>query len=518
MTGHAWPSSKPELASNHGTPSGFPVKPGRSTALLWTCLALLGTGCRVAPVGPAVPIPEDAITAWSRGLELAGEGKSDKALASFRRAIDQAPEFVDAHREFQNLLLGRYRRGQLIREYQQFLARSPGSAPRRYLLARLWSDPSRQLEGFEAALSADPDFFFGHVGVGYVALELGDLSQAENAFRRAMELEPERVEGAHGLLRVLSLRRDRGSQEAQAELATRLFERDESDFLAKRVLCARQLAEGEASRACRESVRFALEYPTIDAAQLVHDTLGNYGTPADFDFASALLTGVRLPNRDSLAWLRLRALVESRAGNPLEVLHEVGQAPPPMARTEEVSSLRRDLLLRCGRLEEYLGEIHQRRYRSGLDLDGEEETRLLLEGVIHLLGSEGGLESAEEAESAVDALLRIGLLGAGIQLARTSLRLHPSAAGLRAELDRAIHHRRFVAELKEYFAELYRKGDSIDFDDVMDDIRELSIACLGENVVDPVVTREYFPIGVFLDPDPAKGGGLSRYFDSFGIF
>ena len=472
----------------------------------------------MAPVSPAAPIPEDAITALSKGRELVGQGESDRALDSFQQAIDQAPEFVDAHRERQNLLLGRYRRGQLLREYQRFLAQAPGSAPRRYLLARLWSDPSRQLAGFEEALAVDPRCYFGHIGVGYVSLERGDLSRAESAFRQALKLEPERVEGAHGLLRALALRRDRDALEAQAELATRLLERDRGDFLAKRVLLARQLAEGDASAACRDSARFVLEFPTQDAAQLAHDTLNGYGTPADFDFASALLAGVQAPDQDGPAWLRLRALVESRAGNPQAALHALTAAQPAHGMTEEVLSLRRDLLLRSGRLEEYLTEIQQRRYGSGFDLDGKEEAHHLLGEVIRLLGSENGLDSTEAAESAVSALLESGLLDAGIQLARLSLRLHPDATGLRAHLDRATRHRRFVAELREYFVALYRQGDSLDFDDVMDDIREMSVTCLGENVVDPVVKREYFPVGVFLDPDPAHGGGLSRYFDSFGVF
>jgi len=488
--------------------------------MLWPALllGLVAPACRVLPPRPPAPIPEEALRDFSRGQEQIGNGDPESALQSFRRAIDRAPEFVDAHRAYQNLELSRYRRGQLIREYRGFLDQAPGSAPRRYLLARLWSDPGRQLEGFESALASDPWLYFGLIGKGYASLELGYLDRSETAFRVALEQRPERSEAAHGLLRVLSSRRDLNSLDAQVELATRLLEQDHGDALAKRVLITRQVANAETSKACQDAVRFVLETPSEDAVLLAIDTLEGYASLSDLRLARALLSGFRAPVTETPAWIRLEALVEGGAGDPRAALHEVQRALPGVAGTETIGGLRRGLLLRTGRVAEYLQEVQSRRYRSGFELPEEDESERLLQSVLRRLESPDGLAAPGEAERAVDDLLRLGLFEAGIAVARRALRERPEAAGLHRVLARALRHRRFLAELKQHFTAIYRQGDSVSLEQVFEDLREISVSCLGENVVDPVVTREYFPIGEFLEPDPAKGSGLARYFDSFGIF
>ncbi|MFG0316824.1 MAG: hypothetical protein ACF8XB_06090, partial [Planctomycetota bacterium JB042] len=247
-------------------------------------------------------MPLDARTAFEAGVRHEASGEERSALDAYRNAVRRSPEYVDAHRAIQNLLLGQRRRGHLIREYREFLAEAPGSAPRRYLLGRLWSDPRRQLAGFEDALLADPSLYFGHVGTGYVALEIGDRLRAERAFREAIALEPGRVEALHGLLRVLSLR---GAGEAAAEaeqLAERLLDRDPGDALAQRIRLSRGIERGEGRDACREVVRFVLSAPSEEAVNLAIEVLSAYGTPADFDRARALLGST--PSVDVPSWWR----------------------------------------------------------------------------------------------------------------------------------------------------------------------------------------------------------------------
>lgn len=467
--------------------------------------------CRVIPpAGAPRDVPPDARTDFQTGVRHEQSGEARRALDAYREAIGRSPEYVDAHRAYQNLLLGRRRRGRLLDEYREFLAAAPGSAPRRYLLARLWSDPHRQLDGFEAALRADPRLYFGHIGIGYATLEIGDRDRSEVAFRRALELEPERVEARHGLLRVLSTRVASETSPEPEALARRLLERDPGDALAQRVLLSRSIERGDGRDACREVVRFALATPTEAAAQLAHEVLSAYGTPADFDDARALLGHV--PGRDSSPWWRLGALVDERAGDPRGALQHVLATPPAVARLESTGRMRRRLLLAAGEFERWLDEVRERRYEVGF------VTRDQGAAAARLAEVAAAADDPARVASAVDALLRLGLVDGGIALGRAALGRDPANAELRGLLDEALRQRRFVAELSARFETFYRRAETPSLDQVLDVLRELSIEVLGEDVVEPVVTKEYFPVGTFLDPDPAHGGGLARYFDRFGTF
>ncbi|MFG0315919.1 MAG: hypothetical protein ACF8XB_01500, partial [Planctomycetota bacterium JB042] len=200
---------------------------------------------------------------------------------------------------------------------------------------------------------------------------------------------------------------------------------------------------------------------------------------------------------------------DERSGDPHGALLHVLSAPPEDARLESTGTVRRRLLLAAGAHDRWLEEVHARRYGAGFDLGDGGAAAATLASV----AANGSPDAAT-----VDALLRLGLVDGAIAFARAALTQDPGSAELRALLDEAERHRRFVAELGERFEAWYRGGDTPPMEAVLAELRELSVEVLGEDVVDPVVTKEYFPVGTFLDPDPARGGGLARYFDRFGTF
>lgn len=461
---------------------------------------------------------ETARTAYRLGIEHERAGRRLDALQAYRDAAQSSPDFVEAHRAYQNLSLAWDRRGQMIEEYRAHLAAAPGSAPRRYLLARLWSDPRRQLAGFETALDADPNLYFGHVGAGYVCFELGDFDRAEAEFRRAIELAADRPEARAGLMQALNARRNPGDKDEIERLASGALARDPTDAIAMRILLERKVERLATPEACADAVTFALRSGGADAAALARDLLAARATAADFESARARIAAADPRAFDSLPWLELRALVEERCGDPEAALQVVRRAPPELADGEAVSELRRRLLLRCGEFESWLAEIAERRYQSGLDLGDGGAAARRLEEVRALCRAAGGAPVGSAAASAVEGLLWLGLVDGAIALAGASLDLEPGDAAvlrLRAE---GLRHRRFVAETRELFLSIYRGDVRPDLDGAIAALRKLSVSCLGEDVVEPVVLKDFAPIGAFLDPDPASGSGLARYFDRFGAF
>lgn len=451
---------------------------------------------------------------YNRGLELEGRGSAELAIRSYRQAIVGAPEFVEAHRAYQNLLLLRHRRGDLVREYRELLAAAPGSAPRRYLLGRLWSDRRRQLEAFDSALLADPTLYFANIGVGYVSLDLGDSERARWAFRRAADLAPERVEARQGQLLTLVARGDPREAGLRVELAERLLEDDPGDVLAERVLLQQHLDAIEYPTACAEAVRFVQDAPSQDAADLVHSVLDHYASSADLLAARDGLAPLDLAT--DRAGLRLLALVEERAGDPRAALHRVLRAPPRIVDDPDIAALRQRLRLQTGDVAGFTAEVFARRFESGFDLADAGTSRDRFAAVLAALRSEP--LSGEPAERAIDGLRSAGLHEAAIELARAALAVDPGQASIEARLAELLAHRRFIAELRQFFEQEYVSADFLGIDGVIDRLRELSRRSLGEDILDPVVQKDFFPIGLFLDPDPANGGGLARYFDRFGTF
>ncbi len=469
----------------------------------------------MAPNADPRPVSLEARSAYERGIEFEGRGEADAAIRSFERAIEHSPEFIDAHRRYQNLLLLRQRRGQLIAEYRARLREAPGSAPRRYLLARLWSDAQRQLSGFEDALAADPHLFFGHVGRGYASLEIGDAAGAAAAFARAIELEPGRPEGYAGRLRAIS--GEPTQIEESERLAHRLLAIDPLDAAAHRTLALRAVAAGEPAAAIDRLADVTVSSGNAELATLLHDLLVRVGTAAQIDALRARIGGITVESEGG-EWLRLRAWLDERAGDPAAALFTLKGALPQHHRSESLQAAEARLNLRTGRLREWISEVFRRRHDVGFSLEDGGRAAAELRAVRDRLPGDHGVPHGSDAELLIDRLLRHGLVEGAIALARRSLDRDPTAAGVRALLDEAIRHRRFVGELNAYFRRVYRGEVAHSFDETLRDLRAISREVLGENVIDPIVERSFFPIGRFLDPDPRNGGGLVRYFDRFGTF
>lgn len=487
-------------------------------------------GCAIAscrssfPRSSRIDVPEEARASLLRGFELEDQGKPADAILAWRRAIEIAPEYVDAHRAYQNVLLQRGRRGQLIDEYRAWSEQAPQSAVRVYLLSRLWSDRSRQRAGFERAAMLDPALFFAHLGVGHSSLADGDLARAEDAFERAHELDPGRSEPLVGWIETLARRRDEDARTRIDELARELLEHDPTSSIAMRRLTESKLRQGDVGAACAALTQFVASVDTPDAWELLHAVLTEQGRVADIEAARDRLAGAASspwegPNE--LAYARIRALaeIEMRCGNPSRALRLIERAPPLYAADASLVALRRRAWIASGRVDLALEDVDRARYDVGFDLHDDSGAAANVRDAIAIWGV-GRDVSAPDALRVVERLRGAGLIEAALEVVEIAIDRDPTDGALGRARDELVAHRRFVAELREYFVRGYREPALArgSLDDVLDDVREISLTCLGENVVDPVRLSTYYPIGAFLDPDPDHGGGLARYFDRFGTF
>lgn len=482
-------------------------------------------GCRSGfPRSTRIDVPEEARASLRRGFELEEQGKPADAILAWRRAIEIEPEYVDAHRAYQNLLLQRGRRGQLIDEYRAWSEMAPQSAVRVYLLSRLWSARSRQRAGFERAALLDPNLFFAHLGVGHASLADGDLVRAEGAFERAHELDPSRTEPLVGWIETLARRRDESALAQIDELARELLERDPTSSIAMRRLTEAKLRQGDVGGACAALTQFVATVDSPDSWELLHAVLIDQARAADVEAARDRLAGATAApwtGPPELAYARIRALaeIEMRCGSPARALRWIERAPPLYATDPTLTAIRRRAWIATGRLDLVLEDAFTGRYESGFELnDDSGAARLVLEALNAWTASEA--PRGRDALNVVERLRGAGLIDAALEVVETAIDQDPADAELVRAREELIAHRRFVGELREYFVRGYRQPSLArgSLDEVLDDIRELSRVSLGENVVDPVRIASYYPIGAFLDPDPANGGGLARYFDRFGTF
>ncbi len=131
-----------------------------------------------------------------RGSRLQQEGRSDEALAEYRKAAKEAPDDPDVHFNMGVVL---YLKGDLEeaeREFQQALAIKPDHPGANsglgyvYYAREMIDEAERHFRAAAEALPDDPDM---KNNLGVVLKALGRNREAERKFREALEVKPESV-------------------------------------------------------------------------------------------------------------------------------------------------------------------------------------------------------------------------------------------------------------------------------------------------------------------------------------
>jgi tetratricopeptide (TPR) repeat protein len=177
-----------------------------------------------------------AQTHMTLGRVAAAEGKQEKALSEYRRAIEISPNYAKAYNSMGLALekLGRddeairafeeaaaidstlatarnnagsyyLRHGDVERArtwFEKAIAIDPGLAEARLNLAAILADEGKLNDAahqLQSAVAAEPDFKEGWDALGRLLQRVGDLSRATSAFARAVSIDPGYVDARHDL-------------------------------------------------------------------------------------------------------------------------------------------------------------------------------------------------------------------------------------------------------------------------------------------------------------------------------
>ena len=156
--------------------------------------------------------------------ELAGAGRTDEALAHYRRALEIRPDYPEAHNNLGNLLAATPGGGQeALLHYEEALRLRPAFAEAHTDLANLLSGVAgREAEAashYEEALRLKPGDASAHFGLaGVWARTPGREADAIAEYRESLRYRPDSAE-AHNNLGIVLSRTQGGLEAALAEYA-----------------------------------------------------------------------------------------------------------------------------------------------------------------------------------------------------------------------------------------------------------------------------------------------------------
>ncbi len=235
--------------------------------------------------------PEAWIAHNNLGVSLATAGRTDEAIASYRRALKIHPDFLQATSNLAELYLARDRADLAEPLYEKLVVIAPGNAVAQYQLAaaRLRRGRTTEaIERLERTLRLNPRFASAHARLGDLALSRGDWSGAIFRYGEATRLKPN--DGRSLFLESFALTALGRGSEAVASLRN-LVEREPNNPVALARL-ARLLAtwSDPAVRDGAEAVRLgrrAVELTRLENGAVLDALAAAYAETGDFQLAES---------------------------------------------------------------------------------------------------------------------------------------------------------------------------------------------------------------------------------------
>jgi tetratricopeptide (TPR) repeat protein len=153
-------------------------------------------------------VTEDDRARFEEALSAAHANRLGEATQLTYDLLQVAPDFVDAHRLYIDLLGAQGRSEDALHFYRLALDANPNDAAAHYLYGRSTNNPTTAEEEFREALALDPAFAWAHHGLGAALAMRGQTDAAIASFERAIELQPSLAE-AHSHLANLYLTLER---------------------------------------------------------------------------------------------------------------------------------------------------------------------------------------------------------------------------------------------------------------------------------------------------------------------
>jgi tetratricopeptide (TPR) repeat protein len=167
--------------------------------------------------------PQSPMALWLLGYAQMELGRPEEAIASYKRGLEGAPDWLELHH---NLALAQIRLGRpdlAMEQYRRASLAVPDSAePRHNLAILLWSagDKAAAEGALRDALRVKPDFMESHLALGGLLLATDRPREAAPEFSAALRLNPREARALLGLSLAAQRRGDTAEAEEYRRLAT----------------------------------------------------------------------------------------------------------------------------------------------------------------------------------------------------------------------------------------------------------------------------------------------------------
>jgi predicted O-linked N-acetylglucosamine transferase (SPINDLY family) len=164
--------------------------------------------------------PDYAEAFHNLGSTLNDRKRFPEAIAAIERALQLKPDYAEAFDNLGNALKDLRRHDEAIAAYRRSIALKPDAAPVHNNLGTALWDAGRHDEAAVAlgqALALKPDLAAAHNNLGNVRRDQGRLDEALACFRRAVELKPDLVKAASNFVYALHFHPDHDSPAILAE-------------------------------------------------------------------------------------------------------------------------------------------------------------------------------------------------------------------------------------------------------------------------------------------------------------
>jgi tetratricopeptide (TPR) repeat protein len=134
-----------------------------------------------------------AVTETNLGVALQQAQRLDEAVAHYRRAIAERPEYAPAYSNLATVLRVQHKPAEAVATYEQALKLQPDFAAAHYNLANLLLDEGNAADAvahFERALSQEPASADVHNNLAIALAATGKIEEALREFRTVVDLDP----------------------------------------------------------------------------------------------------------------------------------------------------------------------------------------------------------------------------------------------------------------------------------------------------------------------------------------
>jgi Tfp pilus assembly protein PilF len=285
-------------------------------------------------------------------------GDLSDAYQEYVRAADLLPAEVDAQVKVgEMLLIGRHFEDAKSRA-EKALATRPNHVPALILRANALAGLNKledAVSEIELAIRTDPDRSESYSNLGMMQLLRGDRTQAETAFRRAVDANEKSTQARLALANFYAVSGRREEAEAQFKAALAL---DGKDVLANRALAYFYIASGRAAQA-EPHLKTVADVAPNDGGKLI--LADYYIAMRRLDDARRVLEDIAARESEAFASAKLRlAGLGIVAGDPAEASRLVEDVLAKQPSHTDALIAKAELLARAGKIDESLAAANPR--------------------------------------------------------------------------------------------------------------------------------------------------------------